>query len=92
MKLTLAWLAPAKSRIDRFSSPSMEAKNCSKPWLARAWGCPLEPFLRPGCEDGEDESVRHRSFSKASPSSRTAVRLTFESPETDLPELKLRRR
>src|SRR5260370_25109036 len=41
-------------------------------------GLPLAAaFLRSGCKDGEDASVRHRSFSKAQPFPNLQVRLTL---------------
>jgi hypothetical protein len=38
MKLMLAWLAPEKSRIERFSWSCSDEKNWSRPLLARFCG------------------------------------------------------
>src|SRR5271163_4834212 len=61
----LAWLAPAKSRIERLLSSWMDEKNWSRPLLGRFWGGPGTLVFFPAeCREGAAVSVFQRSLSK----------------------------
>src|SRR6185312_17027486 len=78
MNETLAWLAPARSRIERVSSVRRDLKNCSAPllWRVIAWEVPLGPdelfaagrlatgFGTETASEGSPKILRKRSFHK----------------------------
>src|SRR5260370_39743287 len=68
MKLTLAWLAPAKSNMDRFSRSCMELKNWSNPLLMRVCGCAARAAGLSGeYSEAELVSELQKSFNKTRP-------------------------
>src|ERR1700687_1219204 len=68
MKLTLAWLAPAKSRMDRFSRSCKELKNWSSPLLERVCGCAAgAAVLSAEYKEAEPVSDLQKSYNKLRP-------------------------